>query len=350
MQEVIKKLLQENDTKIVFCVLDGVGGLPQNGKTELEAAKTPNLDALAQKSACGQHLPVAYGITPGSGAAHLGLFGYDPLKFEIGRGVLEALGLGLQLTPNDLAIRGNFATVKYEGDTPIVTDRRAGRIPTEENIRIVSKITEKIKEVDRVKVNMTSGMEHRSAIIFTFPEPIAEGGDAIADTDPQLEGKSPFPPTGSNPQAQKVADVVGKFINQVAEIIKDEERANYLLLRGFAVHPKLPSYSEAYGLNAACIATYPMYRGVSKLVGMEVLEVEDYSIKSEIDTLKRDFDKHDFFYFHVKKTDSYGEDGNFDGKVGVIEEFDSFVPDILKLNPDVIVVTGDHSTPANMKA
>ncbi|MCH8013770.1 MAG: 2,3-bisphosphoglycerate-independent phosphoglycerate mutase [Candidatus Dadabacteria bacterium] len=350
MQEVIKKLLQPNNTKIVFCVLDGVGGLPQNGKTELEAAKTPNLDALAQRSACGQHLPVAYGITPGSGAAHLGLFGYDPLKYEIGRGVLEALGLGIQLTPNDLAIRGNFATVKYEGDTPIITNRRAGRISTEENIRIVSKITEKIKEIDGVKVNMTSGMEHRSAIIFTFPEPIREGGDAIADTDPQLEGVSPIPPTGNNPEAQKVADVVGKFINQVAEIIRDEKRANYILLRGSAVRPSLASYQDAYGLNAACIATYPMYRGVAKLVGMEVLEVEDHSIKSEIDTLKRDFDKHDFFYFHVKKTDSYGEDGNFDGKVGVIEEFDSFVPDILKLNPDVIVVTGDHSTPANIKA
>ncbi|MEM7009207.1 MAG: 2,3-bisphosphoglycerate-independent phosphoglycerate mutase [Thermodesulfobacteriota bacterium] len=350
MQEVIKKLLQKNDTKIVFCVLDGVGGLPQNAKTELETANTPNMDALAQKSACGQHLPVAYGITPGSGAAHLGLFGYDPLKYEIGRGVLEALGLGLHLGPNDLAIRGNFATVKYEGDTPIVVDRRAGRIPTDENIRIVSKITEKIKEIDGVRVNMTSGLDHRSAIIFTFPEPIPEGGDAIHDTDPQLEGAEPIRPTGANPQAQKVADVVAKFIDQVAEIIKDEEKANYLLMRGFAVHPDLASYEEAYGLNAACIATYPMYRGVAKLVGMEVLEVEDYSIKAEIDTLKRDFDKHDFFYFHVKKTDSYGEDGNFNAKVGVIEEFDSFIPDILELDPDVIVITGDHSTPANMKA
>ncbi|MEX0998710.1 MAG: 2,3-bisphosphoglycerate-independent phosphoglycerate mutase [Thermodesulfobacteriota bacterium] len=350
MQEVIKKLLQKNDTKIVFVVLDGVGGLPQSGKTELEAANTPNLDALAQNSACGQHLPVAYGITPGSGAAHLGLFGYDPLKYEIGRGVLEALGLGLYLTPNDLAIRGNFATVKYEGDTPIITDRRAGRIPTQENIRIVSRITEKIKEIDGVKVNMTSGMEHRSAIVFSFPEPIGEGGDSIHDTDPQLEGKSPIIATGNNPEAEKVAKVIAKFVDQVAEIIRDEERANYLLLRGIATHPNLASYSEAYGLNAACIATYPMYRGVAKLVGMEVLEVEDYSIKAEIDTLKRDFDKHDFFYFHVKKTDSYGEDGNFQGKVGVIEEFDSFVPDILELNPDVIVVTGDHSTPASMKA
>jgi 2,3-bisphosphoglycerate-independent phosphoglycerate mutase len=350
MQEVIKKILQPNDTKIVLCVLDGVGGLPKGGLTELEAARTPNMDKLAREGSTGHHTPVAVGITPGSGAAHLGLFGYDPLKYEIGRGVLEALGLGIHLSPNDLAIRGNFATVKYEGGTPVVTDRRAGRIPTDENIRIVSRISEEIKEIDGVKINMTSGMEHRSAIVFTFPEPIPEGGDSIHDTDPQLEGKSPIPPTGNNPEADKVASVVEKFINRVAEIIKDEERANYLLMRGFAVRPRLASFSEAYGLDAACIATYPMYRGVSKLVGMEVLEVEDYSIKSEIDTLKRDFGKYDFFYLHVKKTDSYGEDGNFDAKVKVIEEFDSFVPDILELEPGVIVVTGDHSTPATMKA
>ena len=349
MQDVIKKILQPNDTKIVLCVLDGVGGLPKGGKTELEAASTPNLDRLAAAGATGHHTPVAIGITPGSGAAHLGLFGYDPLVYEIGRGVLEALGLGIDLTPNDLAIRGNFATVKYEGDVPVVTDRRAGRIPTEENVRIVSRITEVIQEIDGVKVSMTSGMEHRSAIVFTFPEPIPEGGDAIHDTDPQLEGKSPITPTGYTPQAEKVAAVVEKFVNRVAEVIRDEERANYLLMRGLAVRPRLATYKETYGLDAACIATYPMYRGVSKLVGMEVLEVEDSSIKSEIDTLIRDFGKHDFFYMHVKKTDSYGEDGNFDAKVKVIEEFDSFVPDILALEPDVLVVTGDHSTPATMK-
>jgi 2,3-bisphosphoglycerate-independent phosphoglycerate mutase len=346
MHDVIKKIVEKNDTKIVLCVLDGLGGLPVNGKTELEAASTPNLDKLVRKGACGQHMPVAFGITPGSGAAHLGLFGYDPLKYEIGRGVLEALGLGLELTPNDLAIRGNFATVRYEGETPYVTDRRAGRIPTTENIRIVSRISEKIHKIDDVKVSVTSGMEHRVAVIFTFPKPIPAGGDDIHDTDPQQVGKSPLVPKGNNPNARKVAKVVEKFINEVAKIIKDEESANYMLLRGFAVHPDLPSYEKIYGLNSA----YPMYRGVAKLVGMDVLEVKDTTIKSEINTLKRDFDKYDFFYMHVKKTDSYGEDGNFDAKVAVIEEFDSLVPEITALEPDVIVVTGDHSTPAAMKS
>ena len=350
MQEIIRELIQPNDSKIVLCVLDGLGGLPLNGKTELEAASTPNLDKLARNGACGLHIPVARGITPGSGPSHLGLFGYDPLKHEIGRGVLEVLGLGIELSPRDVAIRGNFATVKRDGEKPVVVDRRAGRISTEENKRITSKIRERIKAIDGVKVSIISGMEHRFALVLTFPEALPPGSDDIPDTDPQLEGKSPLAPIPRRKEAESVAHVVDKFIKQVAEVIKDEPRANYILLRGFSVYPKLSPFAEAYGLKAAAIAAYPMYRGVAKLVGMGVLEVEDTSIKSEIETLKRHFEEYDFFYFHVKKTDSYGEDGNYDGKVKVIEEFDGFVPDILGLNPDVLVVTGDHSTPAVMKS
>jgi 2,3-bisphosphoglycerate-independent phosphoglycerate mutase len=350
MQEIIRELLQPNDSKIVLCVLDGLGGLPFNGKTELEAASTPNLDKLARNGACGLHIPVARGITPGSGPSHLGLFGYDPLKYEIGRGVLEALGLGIALSPRDVAIRGNFATVKYEGERLVVVDRRAGRISTEENRRVTSKIRERIKMIDGVKVSIIPGMEHRFALILTFPEALPLGSDDISDTDPQLEGKSPLHPIPRRKEADAVAKVVNKFIELAAQVIRDEPRANYTLLRGFSIYPNLSPFAEAYGLRAAAVAAYPMYRGVAKLVGMEVLEVEDTSIKSEIETLKRHFEEYDFFYFHVKKTDSYGEDGNYDGKVKVIEEFDSFVPDILSLKPDVMVVTGDHSTPAVMKS
>jgi 2,3-bisphosphoglycerate-independent phosphoglycerate mutase len=350
MQEIIRELLQPNSTKIVLCVLDGLGGLPLDGKTELEAASTPNLDELARKGACGLHIPVARGITPGSGPSHLGLFGYDPLRYEIGRGVLEALGLGMELSPNDVAIRGNFATVKYEGDNRIIVDRRAGRIPTEENKRITAKIREKIKTIDGVKVSIASGMEHRFALVLTFPEPLPVGADDIPDTDPQVEGKTPLRPTPRRKEAEPVAHVIEKFINQATQVIRDEPMANYVLLRGFSVYPNLSPFSEAYGLRAAAVAAYPMYRGVAKLVGMEVLEVADTSIKSEVETLKRHFKEFDFFYFHIKKTDSYGEDGNFDAKMRVIEEFDSFVPEILSLKPDVLVVTGDHSTPAVMKS
>ena len=350
MQGILSRILQPNNTKIVLCVLDGLGGLPLNGKTELEAASTPNLDDLAKNGASGLHIPVAPGITPGSGPAHLGLFGYDPLKFEIGRGILEALGLGMEVTRNDIAIRGNFASVKYEGEVPIVTDRRAGRISTEENKRITSKIVDEIHEIDGVKIRMDSGMEHRFALVFTFSEPVEGGADNISDTDPQIVGRKPIFPNAGCKEAEHVSTIAEKFINHVSRIIRDEPVANYILLRGFSRHPNLTPYSDAYGLRAGCIATYPMYRGVSKLVGMEVLEVADNSIRSEIETLKRHYEEFDFFYFHIKKTDSYGEDGNFDAKVGVIEEFDSHVPEILKLNPDVLVVTGDHSTPSVMKS
>lgn len=350
MQEIIRELLQSNDSKIVLCVLDGLGGLPFNGKTELEAASTPNLDRLARNGACGLHIPVARGITPGSGPSHLGLFGYDPLKYEIGRGVLEALGLGIELTPRDVAIRGNFATVSYEEEKPVVVDRRAGRISTEENKRITAKMRERIKTIDGVKISIISGMEHRLALVLTFPESLPPGSDDIPDTDPQVEGKGPLLPTPRRKEAEPVARVVDKFIKQASQVIRDEPRANFTLLRGFSIYPNLSPFVEAYGLRAAAVAAYPMYRGVAKLVGMEILEVEDTSIRSEIETLSRHFEEYDFFYFHVKKTDSYGEDGNYDGKVRVIEEFDSFVPDILSLNPDVIVVTGDHSTPAVMKS
>ena len=349
MQELIKKLINKNGTKIVLCVLDGVGGLPVDGKTELEAAKTPNLDGIAKNSSCGLHIPVARGITPGSGAAHLGLFGYDPLTHEIGRGVLEALGLGVELGPNDLAIRGNFATVEYKDGEPFVTDRRAGRIPTEENKRIIEKLSSNIDQIDGVKAGFYAGMEHRFVLKLTFPERITEGGDAIKDTDPQETGVKPLKPSGDNKQSQKVAKVLDKCIGEIAKVIKDEEKANYVLLRGISVYPHLDSYEDAYGLKAGCIATYPMYRGVSKLVGMEVLEVEDNSIASEVETLKREIKNFDFIFMHIKKTDSFGEDGNFEGKAGVIEEFDSLVPEIMGLNPDVFVITGDHSTPSTMK-
>jgi len=350
MQEIIRDLIIPNDSRIVLCVLDGLGGLPLDGKTELEAASTPNLDELARRGACGLHIPVARGITPGSGPSHLALFGYDPLKYEIGRGVLEALGLGIELSPSEVAIRGNFATAKYEGRKPIVVDRRGGRIPTEENKRIAERIRERIQSIDGVRVSITSGMEHRFVLVLTFPEPLPLGADDITDTDPQKEGIAPLKPTPRRKEAQMVAHIAERFIELAAGVIKDEKVANYLLLRGFSLYPNLLQFSQAYGLKAATTAAYPMYRGVAKLVGMELLEVADTSTKSEVETLTRHFKEYDFFYFHIKKTDSYGEDGNYWGKVKVIEEFDSFVPEIMNLGPDVLVVTGDHSTPAVLKS
>ncbi|HID66319.1 MAG TPA: phosphoglycerate mutase, partial [Aquificaceae bacterium] len=233
--DILKDILKMNNSKILLIVLDGLGGLPiKDGKTELELANTPNLDNLAKKSATGLHIPVDYGITPGSGPGHLGIFGYDPVKYQIGRGILEALGLGIDVNERDIAVRGNYATVKYENGKAVVVDRRAGRIPTEENRKITARLQEEIKEIDGVKVIIKSGMEHRLAIVFRFPEKLPEGSDAINDTDPQQVGKEPLIPEGKNSNAEKVAQVVRKFIEKASEILKNERKANYILLRGFA--------------------------------------------------------------------------------------------------------------------
>ena len=350
MQDLVTKLVEKNSSKIVLCVLDGLGGLPVRGKTELEAARTPNLDRISSGASLGLHVPVERGITPGSGAAHLALFGYDPVRNEIGRGVLEALGLGIDLGPSDMAVRGNFATVRYDIAAPIVTDRRAGRISTEENRRIISRISSAVSEICGVKVSFYPGLEHRFVVVLSFIAQLSESDALVCDTDPQAEGKAPVIPQGENSGSQKTAEIAGELIDRACEVIRDEPAANYMLLRGFSVRPDLPTFDRAYGLRAGCVAAYPMYRGVSKLLGMDVLEVSGDSISDEIRTLSANFKDYDFFYLHVKKTDSYGEDGDFGAKAGVIEEFDSLLPEIMELGADVLAVTGDHSTPAAMKS
>lgn len=341
----ISFLIQKNNTKIIFIILDGIGGLPVNGKTELEAAVKPNLDALAKISACGLHIPVAYGITPGSGPGHFGVFGYDPLKYEIGRGVLEALGLGIELEKTDVALRCNYATLK-DG---IITDRRAGRIPTEKNIVLTEKLSEKIKEIDGVKIILKPGKEHRFCLVMRFPRKISEKEAMVTDTDPQKEGKAPNEPLPLTEEAGETAKISKKFIERVREVLKNEERANYVLLRGFSALPDIPSFEQKYGLKAGSIAVYPMYRGITKLLGMEIIPLEG-DIKEEVEILKKNYKNYDFLFLHIKKIDSFGEDGNFEGKVKKIEEFDMYLPEILSLNPDVLVITGDHSTPCLLKA
>ena len=350
MQKLIMELVRKNSSKIILCVCDGLGGLPVDGKTELEAAATPNLDALCSRSSLGLHVPVARGVTPGSGAAHLALFGYDPVENRIGRGVLEALGLGIELGPSDVAARGNFATVRYEGDVPVVSDRRAGRMGTDENERIISKVSSEVGEIDGVKISLYPGLEHRFVAVFSFPGPIAGTDALVRDTDPQAEGRSPLPPEGENRASERTARVARELVDRASGIIRDEPAANYVLFRGFSTLPDIPGFGEAYGLRAACVAAYPMYRGVSKLLGMDVLEVSGDSVEEEVETLVRSYGDYDFFYVHVKKTDSCGEDGDFGAKAGAIERFDSLVPRIVGLGPDVFAVTGDHSTPAAMKS
>lgn len=349
--DVLHTLIKRAEVKIIKIVLDGVGDLPvKDDKTPLELAFTPNLDSLTQKSATGLHIPVDYGITPGSGPGHLGIFGYNPLEITIGRGVLEALGVGIELRDSDVAVRGNFATVKYENGVPIVIDRRAGRIPTEENRRLIEKISSRLRQINDVEIILRSGMEHRFVAAFRFREKMPQQVDTINDTDPQVTGKPPLSPKGVDEITEKVAEVAKKFIEMTAQILKDEPRANFVLLRGFSVKPDLKSFQQKYGLKAACIATYPMYKGLASLVGMEVLPVENQDLRSQIETLKKVWREFDYFFMHLKKTDSFGEDGNYEGKIKIIEEFDRSLPEILSLTPAVICITGDHSTPCVMRA
>lgn len=342
---LVDDLVIENDSKIIYLIMDGVGGLSMEGKggTELQVAKTPQLDALAECSVCGLLDPISPGVTPGSGPSHFALFGYDPLKSSIGRGILEAAGIDFPLTTKDIVARINYATVNDEG---IITDRRAGRISSEENNRICAKLEKNIDLGSYCEVLVKPVKEHR-AVLVIHSENLEEGD--IADTDPQREGLAPLPPKALNPQSKDAVKCVENFLEQSSTILSDEPKANAVLLRGFAKHRAYPSLQERFKLKSLAIATYPMYKGIARLLGMKVLD-NLITLDDEIKALKEHYTQYDFFYLHVKQTDSRGEDGDFDAKVKVIEEVDKVVPQITQLNPDVLVVTGDHSTPAKLKS
>lgn len=337
----IRDISHQSPSKIVLLVIDGLGGLPkpETGKTELETAYTPNLDRLASEGICGLTDPVSPGITPGSAPGHLALFGYDPLKFEVGRGILEALGIDFDLKKGDVAARGNFCTIDDKG---LVTDRRAGRISTEENARLCKKLS-KIK-LDGAKLFVVPVKEHRFLLVLRGD---GLSGD-VSDSDPQQVGVAPLSVVGHSTKGQKTARLANEFSAKARALLANCHPANMVLLRGFSQHPNLPAMSEIFKLNPAAIAAYPMYRGLAKLVGMKVLDTGP-TLAEEFDTLVRHYAEHDFFFIHVKKTDSTGEDGNFDAKVRALEEVDRLLPKITNLNPDVLIVTGDHSTPALLK-
>ncbi len=338
---ILRSLAIQVESKLVMVVVDGIGGLPVRGKTELEAARTPNLDHLASKSICGLIDPISYGITPGSGPSHLALFGYDPFQYEIGRGVMEALGIGLNLTKDDLTARGNFATMDEEG---FIIDRRAGRISTEKNKELCQILQNEIKEVDGIRISIYPGKEHRFVIVFQ-----GEGlRGELTDADPQKEGMKAKWTEPLSPEAQGTAEIINNYLKNAAQILKPFSPANTILLRGFSKIPDIPSMSERFNLRPAAIATYPMYRGLARLVGMVILDSGE-TLREEVEILRKYFNDYDFFYLHFKKPDMAGEDGDFRKKVKAIEEIDRLIPSILKLKPDVLVVTGDHSTPTVLK-
>jgi 2,3-bisphosphoglycerate-independent phosphoglycerate mutase len=338
--EHMKKISRTSPSRITLLVIDGVGGLPhaKTGKTELESARKPNLNRIARDSLCGLIDPVSPGITPGSAPGHLAIFGYDPVKYNIGRGVLEALGIDLELKPDDIAARGNFCTVDDRG---IITDRRAGRLATEKNTELCRSLNN--IAIEGTEISVLTVKEHRFVLILRGEALSPE----LADSDPQQTGLAPKKVEALSPQAQRTAEIANEFVSQARNLLQGETPANMVLLRGFSRRPGIPSIPEIYKLKPAAIAMYPMYRGLAKLVAMQVLP-SGQSITEQMNNLRRYYADYDFFFVHFKSTDARGEDGNFRAKVQAIEELDNALPNLLSLDPDVLIVTGDHSTPATL--
>jgi 2,3-bisphosphoglycerate-independent phosphoglycerate mutase len=330
--------------KIVLFVLDGLGGLPhpETGLTELETARTPHLDALASRSSLGALIPVSPGIAPGSGPGHLSLFGYDPVQYVIGRGALSALGVGFDLRAGDVAARLNLATL--DGDGRIV-DRRAGRPSDEEGRRVVEKVRSRLSPPEGVQVFLEHEKEHRVVLVLR-----AQGlGADLADTDPQSTGVPPLAVRALEPGSERSATLMEGILGQIRATLMDEPAVNGVLARGFAAYEGYPGFQERYGLRALAIAQYPMYRGVGRLVGMDILDIPA-DPPELVSVLERHFEDYDFFFLHFKYPDSRGEDGDFPGKVKAIKSVDPLIPRIMDLGPEVLVVTGDHSTPATFRA
>lgn len=342
MHDLTRSLVQRNESKIVMLVADGLGGLPlePGGLTELETAKTPNLDALARRSTLGGSIPVKPGITPGSGPGHLGLFGYDPLKYVIGRGALEATGIGFELSPQDIAVRANFCTLDSSGK---IADRRAGRISSEASAPLAVRLRQ--VKIPGVEVFVEPVKEHRFVVVFRG----AGLGGHVHDTDPQVTGVPPLKPTAGDSRSKRTAEVAEQFVEQATALLKSEQHANGLTLRGFSARPDLPTFEDVYGLRAAAIAVYPMYKGLARLAGMETVG-KAQTLEEQIGVLAERYGDFDFFFLHFKYTDSTGEDGAFSAKVKRIEELDGVLPRVTALEPDVLIVTGDHSTPSLLKS
>lgn len=342
-RELFQRLVIPGSTKIVLLVMDGLGGLPlePDGRTELETACTPNLDALARRSVLGLTQPAGPGITVGSGPGHLALFGYDPIQYEIGRGALEALGVDFEMGPGDVAARGNFCTVDERG---IITDRRAGRIPTEAACELAHLL--RSVRVQGVEFFIEPVKEHRFAFVMRTPGL----EDALSESDPLTTGAPPLPVRALDSGSESAAAYANAFIEQARRLLRDRHPANMITLRGFARLPRIPTYHELYGLNAAAAALNGMYRGVARLAGMELMPLQGNTLADEFAALECGWREHDFFYVHVKKTDTCGEAGDFAGKVRAIEEVDALIPRLLALDPDVLIIGGDHSSPAVLKS
>ncbi len=340
--ELASRLARPGDTKIVLCVMDGLGGLPrpETLRSELEQTDIPNLDRLAKRSEVGLTMPVGPGITPGSGPGHLGLFGYDPYRFDIGRGVLEAVGIDFELGPDDVAARGNFCTLDAGRR---IADRRAGRIATEDSAKLVERL--RGIEIPGVELLVEPVREHRFVLVLR-----GSGlEDGVSSTDPQETGIPPLAAMPMDPRAERTAMLVNQFVGKAEQILAGEAQANGLMLRGWAKYPVLPQFPAVWKVRAAALAVYPMYRGLAKLVGMEALACPG-GLDEQLRTIRDRWNDYDYFFVHYKYTDAAGEDGDFERKCHMLKQFDDKVPEFLDLGADVLMVAGDHSTPSLMAA
>ena len=348
--------------KVLFLIFDGLGDrpIPEFGyKTPLEAAATPNFDALAARSICGLSNALGRGVRPGSDVSHLAIFGYPMERYYTGRGPIEVAGLGIRLQEGDVAFRGNFGTV--DGDWNIL-DRRAGRI------RVVDEFTAAVDgmKIDGVEILVRPGTAHRAGVVFR-----GKGLSAnVTDADPHAEGLpvSLVRPKDDTKEAAFTAGVINKFMRASYEILDrmeaNEKRrqagqfpANFLLLRGAGMYPTMPTFEQRYGMRACCIAGGGLYKGIGAFLGMDLIEVEgatalpDSSVRNKFIAAKKALEQYDFVFTHVKATDSLAEDGNASGKREFIEKCDLAAQELLDLPENVLlVVTADHSTACELKA
>jgi len=337
----LRDLINDNPCHIVLLVIDGLGGYADARQdSELEAAHTPNLDELAAQAACGLALPAGPGITVGSGPGHLALFGYDPLEYDLGRGLLSAIGLGVRLRPGDVAARGNLALLDDHGR---VSDRRAGRIDDDRARAIVEHLQQQVA-LDDVEVTFEHVSEHRVLLVLR-----GEGLDPrIEDLDPQRTGVPPRAPTATAAEAERTAELLTQLDGAIREALTDQD-ADVVLFRGFDTLHELPSMQDRFAVHPATVANYPMYRGVAELVGMEVLPVVK-SLAAQVELMSTHWDRYDYLFAHEKGADRAGHDGDRPGKIAAIEAVDEVIPDLVALGPDVLAITGDHSSPTQLHA
>ncbi len=353
--EMLSTLAHKNDKKILLWVFDGIGGLPhpETGKTELETAVTPHIDAFVARSMTGRTLAFGQGVTPGSGPGHLALFGYPNDQIVIGRGVLEVLGssevlLGgervsrFSLSKGDVAARCNFATRQVVGGQAVITDRRAGKPATAVSTALVQRISAEVS-IEGVEVFLLPGKEHRFSVVFRGEGLVGE----VTETDPQVTGAAALRCEPCTPAAARAAEVVNAFVDQINTILADEPAANTALLRGIAGRPDIPTLPELFGLRCGAIAAYPMYRGIASLLGFDVLG-DPKTWAEEVEVLKANYDSYDLFYLHIKETDSVSHLGHFDEKVKIFEQCDALFQAAIELGFEVVIITGDHCTPSTL--